>query len=104
MPDYGRIARMAVPLAIGAAALAVAGPIATRAIAGEPETAPGPAPAPGPSPLPDGPASAGAALVDGAPTTRSVPDAPAARRTYQNPVFAEDAPDPAILRADDGMF
>ncbi|MCW2923833.1 MAG: glycoside hydrolase family 43 [Thermoleophilia bacterium] len=104
MPDFGRIARVAIPVAVGLGAV-VAAPIVAHAVADD-HTAPPTTAPPAPPPLPAGQAGDGAAHVTPpAPQTTEPAPAPApARRTYANPVFAEDAPDPSVVRAEDGSF
>lgn len=95
--DYGRIARIAVPaVAVGAGAAAAA-PWIADLVDGDP--------APATSAPPPSQAASGADAVTPTtvPTVAIEPAAPA-RRTYANPVFADDAPDPAIVRGDDGLF
>ncbi len=76
-------------------------------------TVPTPVPAPQPAPLP-APTAPPAPTLPEAPPLPSDPvsqpqpaptEQPApARRTYTNPVFDKNAPDPSIVRADDGSF
>lgn len=100
--DYGRIARIAVPAIAAGAGVVVAAPwIAERAGAPAPaREREVPTPLPPPSQATSG---ADAVTPTTVPVVATEPAAPA-RRTYANPVFAEDAPDPSIVRGDDGMF
>jgi arabinan endo-1,5-alpha-L-arabinosidase len=117
--NYGRIARVVVPAAAAVAGAAVVATVVANDVEAEQ--------APEPAPLPDTGATAGAEQIGSTPAPAPAPATPVepepapapapeptpeaspepvapARRTYTNPVFAENAPDPAIVRGDDGMF
>ncbi len=95
--NVGRVARSAVPVAAAAVGVAAA----SRVLGGDPE--------PG-APAPPSQSQAGAAALEPEPANEPgvepdpVPAPAPARRTYTNPVFAENAPDPTVVRGEDGMF
>jgi arabinan endo-1,5-alpha-L-arabinosidase len=112
--NYGQITRVVVPVVAAAATTAIVAPMIADALSTDAPPEPDPMPAP-----PDSDATDGAQLVEPAPAPEPEPapapepapvPAPApepaepARRTYMNPVFDGNAPDPTVVRADDGNF
>jgi arabinan endo-1,5-alpha-L-arabinosidase len=105
--DYGRVARIAAPVAAAAVATAVVAPLVGDALTNDVRTTPPePTSTPPAMPSPMVPPAPGPAADarEGALDARPAPAPEPARRTYMNPVFAENAPDPTVVRGDDGMF
>jgi arabinan endo-1,5-alpha-L-arabinosidase len=116
--DYGRVARIAVGASALVAGAAIAAPVIKDAFGGF-DTPPEPMPMPepqAPSGARDGASAITSVPIAPAPAAEPEPDpepapapepepAPApARRTYVNPVFPMNAPDPTVVRGDDGAF
>ncbi|MCB0877508.1 MAG: family 43 glycosylhydrolase [Thermoleophilia bacterium] len=109
--DTRTVLQIAVPVAAAAVATAVAAPLIADAVSGD-DAPPDPMPAPDPSASAANEAQAGRAQIENLPT-RPLHTAPAPvadpapvapTRTYMNPVFDADAPDPSVVRGEDGAY
>lgn len=92
--DLRRIARVGIPVAAVSIAGAALAPTVVRSLSGANDSS-------------DSAAESKETPSSISTSTQSVPnttDFQASRRTYTNPVFAENAPDPSVVRGEDGAF